>query len=85
MKLQFGATCFISLYKRDEKSRKFKQEFTKRKVRGCVLVGEPRSLTVGNGKNPDILVYLEPFQTYDFQVNKDVAYIEVHGAFLADV
>ena len=85
MKLQFGATCYITLYKRDERSRKFKQEFARKKARGCVLVGEPRSLTVGNGKSPDILVYLEPFQTYTFQMNKEVAYLEVHGAFLAEV
>lgn len=85
MKLQFGATCFISIYKRDEKSRKFIQLLKRDKARGCVLIGEPRSLTVGNGRNPDILVYLEPYQSYSLEKNKEVAYLEVKGNFLTEI
>lgn len=84
MKLQFGSTCFITVFHKDRSTRKYARVLDRHKAKGCVLIGEPRSMSVGNGRNAEISIFLEPSQSFKLESSKDVAYVEVHGNFLMD-
>lgn len=85
MKVQFSRRVLISIYRREDYSRKFVLLEDRVSADGCVLLGEPVSFTLSNGKDPNILIYIESSQKYSLEFNKKIAYINIVGAFLTEV